>query len=467
MSNSSRPNVQALQQQISQALGQMPDLPGIAATPELPLVFNTAMPEGHAFDHGNIGIRFSAMSLEGGQQVVLQGITRSPQPKGFELQLQLPELRLSGQYSVDAIHVPQITLDHGGNLMALDDAADYQPAGATAGVVDPLSPEQTQAMLDQASAQKVNLRSTPNGQALLETFNEHNETFNTVFVTSQAARTAWAAEGVTKAMAVDTHQSLNNDTVVNPKQKFYAPNVTYNSNAFNQQLQMVVNTVAADPDFNPFDPSAQLDPGSPYVKASLAAMTFGYSVNTTGNDKSTITELKPASVYHEVKTQAPAQQATVAELKNIIDQGAGAGGAVETAQKNQWRILDEEDRGKVRRFLFNAIQERLEKMQLKPVPLWQGGCSATIRGVNAQVQLTINAYGQCQVSTCRFDIPAFALEIDDSAWQGKVGQKTRERLNQIFFIKRLLHDKLQQGLKQWLEQALPSLNGQALELAVG
>ncbi|HGY1008158.1 TPA: hypothetical protein ACNUUR_000719 [Aeromonas salmonicida] len=466
MSKLARANMHALQQQIRKVLSQIPDQLGISATPEFPLVFNTAMPEGHAFDHGNIGIRFSAMSLEGGQQVVLHGINRTPQAQSFELQLQLPELRLNGQYSVDAIHVPQVTLDHGGSLMDFDDAADYQPAGSNVGGIEPLSSDQKQAMLDQARAQKVSLRSTPNGQDMLETFNEHNETFNTVFVTSQAARTAWAAEGVTKAMALDTHQSLNDDAVVNPKQKLYAPNVTYNSNAFNQQLQMVVNTVATDPDFNPFDPNAQLDPNSPFVKASLAAMTFGYSVNNTGNDKSTVTELKPSSVYHEVNTQAPAQQATVAELKNIIDQGAGAGGAVETAQKNKWRILDEEDRGKVRRFLFHAIQERLEKMQLKPVALWQGDCSATIRGINARVLLTVDARGKCQVGRCCFDIPAFALEIDDAAWHGEVGQKTRERLNQIFFIKRLLQDKLHVGLKQWLELALPSLNVQVLELAV-
>jgi hypothetical protein len=464
MSHSTQFAVQALQQQVRQALARPDHALAVAATPEYPLMFNARMPDGHAFTQGNLSLRFSAMSGQGLQHIEVKGVTRSAEANRYRLELRVPQLLLQGEYSVDAINSPEIALDHGGSMMEFNGASDYQPAGAN-GTITPLPPEQKADMLDLARDQKDHLRNTPNGQALLNTFNEHNETFNTVFVTSPAARAAWAANGVTQAMAVDTHQAVKSDTVVNSSTKLYAPNVTYNSNAFNQQLQMVVNTVAADPDFNPFDPDSTLDPNSPYVKASLAAMTFNTAVGQTGNDKANVNELTASGVYGQVQQQTPPPPSSVDQLKNIIDQGAGAGGAVETARKNKWTILDEEDRAKVRRFLFHSIEERLQKMNLKPEPLWQGGCSATVDNVTASVEIEIDARRQCVVRQCRFDIPAFALEIDDAAWTGELAQKARERINQIFFIKRMLHDQVQSGLKKALEHCLPALEGQQIQMA--
>lgn len=456
MSHATHTALQSLQQHIRHALALSDHALGLSATPEYPLMFGVPLPAGHAFDRGNVSIRFSAMSSQGLRQIELAAVRAADGPGCYQLDLCVPQLALRGQYSIDAIHAPEIKLDHGGSMMERTQA-DYQPGGSTGATIVPLPPEQQAAMLEQARDQKQQLRNTPNGQALLATFNEHNETFNTVFVTSDAARTAWAAGGVTQAMAVDTHQAIGSDTVVNSSTKQYAPNVTYNSNAFAQQLQIVVNTIAADPNFDPFDPQAQIDPDSPYTKASLAALTFNASVVQTGNDKANVTELRATDVYLEVQQQTPPPPATVDQLQNIIDQGAGAGGALATAEKNQWPILDEADRAQVRRLLFQSVEERLQRMNLKPQPLWQGACDATVQQVLASVDIERLPQGGWAVRQCAVKLPAFALEIDDAAWTGDTARLLRARLNQVFFIKRMLHEKVQQGLKGALEQCLASL----------
>lgn len=433
-------------------------------TPAFPLAFNVEMPQDFKFDNGHLDMAFNDMRVQGQQALTLNSEQCHVSDTRMTVELTFPCIEMLGHYQINSQQAPHIKMDTAGSMLDFEDN-DYQPAGAAAGDQTPLTPEQKTAMLDQARTQEQHLRETPNGQQLLDTFNEHNETYNTVFVTSSAARTAWAANGVTKAAALDTHTALGDSkTVINQKDKQYAPNVTYNSNAFNQQLQIVVNTVAADPDFNPFDPKAKLDPNSKYVKASLAAMTFGYSVNDTGNDKSKVTEMNKDSVYSNVKSGKPPKDATVDELKNIIDQGVGEGGADEMARRKKWRILDEEDRGKVRRFLFEAMKERLLKMNNKPILLWQGDISSQFSQASARLELDISRDGQrIEVLNSQVRLPAFSIELDDQQWQGKAGDIVRERISQIFFIRRLLHDKIETGLCRLLGQVMPQALKQVLK----
>lgn len=468
MKNSS--NLKVLEALITTRLAQQTHACTMPKSPEFPLAFNANMPEGHAFPHGDVHIAFSEMEVSGVQDINVDTLIEDKGNGSYQLKISFPSISIRGNYTVSSQYAKNITMDTGGDMFD-ESISNHQPAGANTGNVDPFTPDQKSAMLDQARKQKTHLRETANGQALLSTFNDHNETFNTVFVTSDAARIAWAADGVTKAMALDTHTTLtldekdnNNEKPINSKDKQYAPNVTYNSNSFNQQLQIIVNTVAADPNFNPYDPKAKLDPNSKYVKASLAAMTFGYSVNNTGNDKKNTKELSSSKIYDHVKTQTPPQDATVAELQNIIDQGAGTGGAVEQATKKKWRILDEEDRGKVRYFLFQALQEKLLKKNTKPEPLWSGDCRASIPDVTAALSLSKEPCQQkLRIDSTQIDIPAFSLDINDAQWNGDLGQHTRERLNQIFFIKRLLHDKLQQAISDFIQPSIAELQPSLLQ----
>jgi len=430
----------------------------LSDTPEFPLAFNVDMPPGFRFKNGHLGMKFSGFSLKGHHKIKLNRDETGVSDERLTLRLTFPSIEMLGHYSISSKQVPKIMMDTGGDMMDFNDEDnDYLPAGAEDAGDEPLTPEQKSAMLDQAREQKKHLRETKNGQNMLETFNQHNEIYNTVFVTSSAARTAWSANGVTKKVALDTHTSLaNNNTVINKKDKEYAPNVTYNSNAFNQQLQIIVNTVAADPDFNPFDPNSKLNPDSQYVKASLAAMTFGFSANDTGNDKSKVTELTSDDVFHNVKTGKPPKDATIDELKNIVDQGMGAGGADEKAKHKKWRILDEEDRAKVRRYLYEAMKERLLKSNNKPVPLWSGACRSLFEGTSATVEIGFSHNRkQLKVLNSQITLPAFEIDLDDRQWAGKAGDIVRERISQIFFIRRLLHDKIETGLCKMLEATLP------------
>lgn len=188
----------------------------------------------------------------------------------------------------------------------------------------------------------------------------------------------------------------------------------------------IMERIAADPDFNPFDPQAQIASGNRYTKADVSA-------------------------------QKPAPPATIDHVQNIIDQAAGAAGALAAADRNRWPFLNENDRAQVRRLLFESVEERLQRISLRPQPLWQGACVATVKQVLASVDLERLTQGGWKVRQCSIKLPAFALEIDDAAWSGDTARLLRARLNQLFFIKRMLHEKVQQGLKGALEHCLASL----------
>jgi hypothetical protein len=425
-------------------------------TPDFPLAFGVELPDGLRSSRGNVGIRFSDFAIEGITAVCVDPQRSSIEGNRASLSLAWDELRVVGRYTLTAMPVPVITMDTAGSLLDYDDN-DVRPAGAPA--VTPLDPAQQSAMLDQARQQRTRLMDTPNGAQLLNHYNEHNETFNTVFATSQAARAAWAAHGATKDMAIHTHAALDpNDhqtTIVNPHETdatFGTQKVSYNQNAFVQQLQITVNTIAADPNFNPFDPNAKPDPNSKFTKAAIAALTFKSAVGQTGNSKSNTHPMTGEQVHGSVKTGSPPPHATLDELNNVIQQGVQpGGGAAAVAIERNWRVLDEDDRRLVRRHLYATSKERAERAEASPDTLWSGACGARIAGASAQIELEFGADARVLSST--IELPAFEFELDDSAWSGAAAEIARERLGAVSFIRSLLRERIETGLGEQIASA--------------
>jgi hypothetical protein len=440
-----------LESQIRAALAASPAQLLLGAIDDVPLAFHVPLP-GQAFGNGHLSIRFDQLALTGLGDVRLASAARAG---GATITVRWPRAELVGAYAVTALPAPRLDLDTGGTM--LDDDDDIEPGGGGGAQEAPLDPATRDAMLDNARAQRTRLMDDPNGQALMSHYDEHNEIYNTVFVTSAAARGAWAANGATKAMALDTHAAVDaNGTVNDPTRTYGTQGVTYNENAFNQQLQIVVNTIATDPNFDPFDPNAKLDPDSPYTKASLAALTFGNAVGQTGNSKATVTPLARDAVYGAVQTGTTPTPATVDELQNIINQGAQpGGGAAALAAARGWRVLDEDDRAKVRRYLRVAAQERAERLTRPRLVLWAGACGAELLDVEAELEVeAADGPGGLRLTACALRLPAFGFAIDDAAWDGDAATVARQRLARLYFVRSLIADHVQGALARHLAERL-------------
>ena len=315
-------------------------------------------------------------------------------------------------------------------------------------------------MIGQAREERESLLKGANGQKLIGRYQEHNEIYNKVFLsdtTGQQARRIWRENGATKEMSLDTHKVLSTSeratTPINPRKESRAygeKGVSYNENAFRQQLMMVTNSLLADPNANLMAPP---DPNSQYTKASLAAMTFSGAVGETGNSKSEVTELTGDQVHESVESAQEPAQATAEELANMLAQGMRDGGqAADVATSNNWRILDEDDRLFVRQLVYTAQKNRAFSESNQSKELWTGGCYAKFAGATATIELA-RADAHWTVKSIDVVLPAFEFDLDDSQWDGEAAQIVRERLAEMSFVRSLLHERIRTGLIEALEDA--------------
>lgn len=409
---------------------------------EFPLARNVALPDDMPFDLGHVGMAFHQLALG----------TDAParvSDGGDDVEVAFGRLSLNGVYRLAAKKAMKIDLDTAGTL--LDFPEGGPAAGADDADVTPLDPEQNAEMLDQARAQRTKLRETPNGKAMVDTFSEHNEAFNTVFVKNGTLRNLWRAGGATQGMAVDTSDAVKKDSVVNSSTKTYnngVADVTYNGNAFVQQINVTLAAILEEGD--PMDPKFEPNPDSPYTKAALAALTFGNAVSQTGNGKSDVTELTASGVYSHVETGAKPAPATSEQLTNAIAQGIsqGGGAAAALAKERDWPVLDEEDRAHVRRVLYEMTREKFERENAHPVAFWSGGCSAVLDGVTARVTRGASGAPRAEVT-----LPAFLVDLDDSRWHGAAAETLRERLRDMYFVRRMLQEGIRAGLRRMIEDS--------------
>lgn len=437
--------------------------PALPDSPLYPLARTVEMPAGHAYATGAIGIRLYNLRLHGLGNLCL---ARGEDAEGrLRVRLAVQGVRLRGEYRLEAKPDPVLDIDTAGNLMDLRPDALRPAAAGGGGGTDPSDPEREE-WLDTARLQRQKLGETDNGLRLIALYNQHNEVYEEVFRTSPSLPGNWRAGGITRAMAADTNAAVQSDTVVNSATKDYGGGVTYNSNAFVQQLNVAVETATTDPNFDPFTPIEQQNLSGRYWEAAKAALSFGKGVGaTTGNTKGDVNEMQPSQVYSTVDGhQGGLPPVTDGEAKAVLSSAmsAGAGGAGDGAAPG-WIVIDEEDRRRVRSIIAHRIRARAESAAVRGETLFAGTVTAEIDRVEAIVDLVVEEGAPARPVAVQVNLPAFALDIDDTAWTGVAADVARERLAGMLFIRSLLED----ALRERLNAVLPDAAARAHDGATG
>lgn len=405
--------------------------------PSFPLAFNVEMPEGYEHSRTNLSFAIKNFLCEGIEDVKLTSLKKTSYDQ-LACELVFEQIRVNGSYSIEAKYTPEIDIDTAGNLMVMN-ANPYSPAEAGSDEAT-IPTEEQEGYLNEAREQRTRLMDTNNGQKLMGSYNEHNEIYNDAFKNPLMAR-FWKGDGSTAEMAKDTSSAVKNDNVVNKKNKKYKNGLSYNANAFTQQLNIAVASVMSDPNFNLFKPIEE----NKYTNAGLSAISFGKSVEKTGNNKRNVTELTSEQVHEVVDdSDEDMPETSVFELQSVIMQGMGDGGAADEAQEG-WLILDEEDRLHLRAFITGFMQAKEAAKQYKARPFWEGECQAVINQVRAVVSLDSQNPDQANI---RVNLPAFDFEIDDAKWSGKIADIVRKRLEQVYFIRSLIQDQLKNRIEE-------------------
>lgn len=422
--------------------GQLADPLPLPDSPAYPLARTVAMPEDHPYDTGAVSFRLAGVSIEG---VSALDTSRSRIDTGgdtIRLDLGLGTLHIRGLYAIETKPDPVIDLDTGGDLSDLSEEASL-----AAGAAEPPPPPdpQKEAWLDQARDQRTRLSQTPNGQAALATYDQHNEVYDQAFRLFGPLRANWRDNGNTKDMAADTSAAIGANGVVNDPSKTYAKGGaagTYNFKAFLQQLNIAVATAMLDPNVaKGLDP----DPNSPFWGAAKAALAFGKGVNqNTGNAKANIQPMKAEEVYGTVDNHSgPPPSVSDGEASTIILGTPPPGGA--DAAELGWIQIDEHDRAHIENLRAAIFRQLAEDAKVTGVPLYQGTCEATLTGAAACVEISIDEHGAYRVAT-KIDLPAFDFTLADEQWRGALGALVRQRLEQMYFVRSLLHDAISDRL---------------------
>lgn len=426
-------------------------------TPAYPLARTVSMPPELGYPTGALSFRIAGLALGGLGRPDTARCGVEHESGRVCVRLVLDGVALSGHCVVEVKPDPVVPLDTGGDLMELAPEARV-PGAAGADADQPQLDPEKERWLDQARAEREKLAQTPNGQRLLASYNAHNETYDQLFRESEAMRTTWQAGGVTRSMGADTHAAVTGEEQVNDRVYTRADTgetVSYNSNAFTQQLAVAMNTMLLDPDFDPFDQAAR--PRGRYLDASRAALSFGKAVKTTtANDKTTVNPLTPAEIYSTVEShEGEAPEVTDDEVARLAALGGSEGGEGEADLG--WTVVDEDDQTMLRGLFQAFIKERAERAAYQGRPLFSGACSARIDGVEAVVELEMGRRAVARAVSARVELPAFELDIDDTSWTGEAGSVARLRLERMFFLGSLLRDLVAGRLERALCESVPGV----------
>lgn len=422
-------------------------------TPFYPLALYAEMPEHIGFANGHLSFRFKDFVLNTLQDLTLDAAACKHEGNRMDIAIKLRQLGLQAQYEINTKYAHKPGMDTGGNMSQLDEqSARVAGAGASlTGDVSPLSPDEVDAMVGQARDQRTSIQGTVHGPSLLSTYNTHSESYNSAFVTSANLRTLWAASGATTQMSRDTHDALNNNAVVNSPTKIYANNLTYNLTAANQQANVAIAlkmmSIQAKREGN--DALA-----AKYSDAAIASASFKETVNTTGTDGKQPGNMTGDQVYGQLNDQnARMIKLSEEEFNNMLDQSIeedpNGGGADAEALRNGWRILHNDERRMIREKMFLFEEELLALKDIQPEVLWSGDCRAALNNTEAQLTMMYDEQAAAwNVTEAKVMLPAFALELDDASWTGKIADVVRERLANVHFVKSLLQNKIQNILQE-------------------
>jgi hypothetical protein len=405
----------------------------IGAMPPYSIARSVEMPKGFEYPHGALSFRLNDLQCTGVNKIDSDSVVEESKDNRRSLTFKLAALELNGHYIVEAKEDPLITMDTAGNLDELSAA--------------PTITDKQYDQLQQARAQRDILDKTANGKVLVDTFNEHNEVYNTIFRNNTALREKWQANGATQEMADHTSDAITNGQAVNPAKstKTFGPQkVGYNENAFQQQNYITMACL--------FPP-----PGTPqeeikkYNAAAKAASSFRTKVETLGNNSQNIPSMTSTDVYSHVNgdngewpevtdehldAYREIAMAENGEIAEDIDRETELNGVVFSAQQRKG----------LRDMYVKMMKQYAEESKIERVPLWKGQCSANLHGTAIEMDL--------ETGDINVTLPPFDLEIDDSQWTGAAEDVAGKRLTQAHFMRGLIHEYVAERLKKVVSQAM-------------
>lgn len=246
---------------------------------------------------------------KGGELLLsLKDILVAPVTLGFvqsgadkrQLKITLQPSVMTGRYTLFCLEGPEVTLDTGGLMGALSTQNEETP---------PMTVEQYFRLV-QLEKERAQLNQTANGRLLVGEYNQHNDAYHDVFTNNEYLRQYWQQDGASEEMGDHTSEALKSGADINPPDsRFGAKGVSYNSNAFAQQLNLWAACLFV------------------YPEAAEAALEFSESVSVTGNTETATVPLTGQQVYASVDAESravnPAQpsakvQALQTALCNIV-----------------------------------------------------------------------------------------------------------------------------------------------------
>lgn len=445
-------NWQSLEAAIINGVKNGQDQVSLKDTPFYPLAFHTEIPQSAGFDNGHISFRFHDFNISGLHTLELKSEFCKTDENKLHVALRWQDISLKAKYEVKASYADRINMDTAGNMQELD-ASYAKAAGSADNGVTPLSPTEIDTMVKQARDQKDPVSATHHGPTLMSSYYQNNESYNTVFVTSSRLRALWSNGGVTTQMSRDTSSALSNNSVIN--NNTYSNGSNYNQNAFQQQVNVSIALYALANTYPSGSPEYQK-----YMAAATDSASFSTNVQTLGNSSSNIPPMTGTDVYSTLndKSQTP-QYMSSDEFINNMNQASGdestSAGAGEEATRKGWKVLSEPERRNIRERMFLFREELMADKNTHFDLLWSGDCHAELNGAEATMVFTYNEEKAAwKVSESDVKFPAFAVEVDDTMWTGKVADIVRERLSSMHFVKSLLQNKIQSGIQKVTEKVI-------------
>lgn len=249
----------------------LPSAFSIAALGPYPLCQYFKLPESDL--GGELQLAFENISFA----PVTVAAVRSGPDKG-QLKVTLESSVLKGHYQLFCLQSPEVTMDIGGSMGRLSEVLAEEPPMTEARYFRFVQLEQERAHLNQ----------TVNGRLLVDEYNKHNDAYHHVYSTNEFLRKYWDEDGTSEEMGEYTSEALKNGGVVNPKDRgFGTKGVSYNSNAFQQQIML-----------------AMACEGAGYIDAGAAALGFSEVVTETGNTEQKSVELTGQEIYNSVESSS-------------------------------------------------------------------------------------------------------------------------------------------------------------------
>lgn len=454
MKNNKKVNWQSLETAMLNGIGNEQNQVSLKDTPFYPLAFHTEMPENVGFDNGHVSFRFHDFNINGLDTLELNTELCKTDKNKLHIALRWKDISLKAKYEVKATYASRINLDTGGNMQELDESFAKAAGAETNNGVAPLSPDEIDTMVTQARAQKDPINGTYHGPTLMASYYKNNESYNTVFCTSARLRALWSNGGVTTQMSRDTSSALSASAPIN--NNTYSNGQDYNHNSFQQQVNVSIALYVLANASTKGSPQYQQ-----YMTAAGDSSNFSSTIQTNlGNNSADIPTMTGTDVYNTLndKTKTP-QVTNMREFINGMDQANGdastSAGADEEATKNGWKILSEQERRDIRERIFLFREELMADKSTHFDMLWSGDCHTELKGAEATMTLTYNdEKADWKITESNLKFPAFAVEVDDSMWTGKIADVVRERLASMHFVKSLLQSKIQSSIQKVTEKVM-------------